>query len=173
MMKTTFFAANLLLFLTSALPAQNLTGTWEGAGGGSGYCKMVILHIGDSLFGYTYDTGMGYCKANFSGIYDDATKKLVAKNIDFIERKGPHSLSIYHLNYSASGTTAFLNGRISAKTVGAKLLSFGLPFPISYRKLSDDVDTTKLIAAKAAAYNNATPVAMVDSSLAIKTPVIL
>ncbi len=178
-MKTKFLSGIFLILLCTGSYAQNLTGTWEGAGGsGGGYCKMVILHIGDSLFGYTYDVGMGYCKANFSGEYNNSTKKLTVKNIDFIERKGPHSLSIYNLNYSENGTTEFLKGRISAKTVGAKLLSFGLPTQVHYRKINQAIDTTVLIAATIEQYKDkvqqstaVTPAVVVVTPLPVKDTV--
>jgi hypothetical protein len=128
--------------------AQTLTGTWEGSSGGN-YCR---LQINDSCFGYTYDTGMGYCKANFLGEYKEASKKLTGKNPSFIERTPMHGLSVYHLSYSAKNNHEYLKGRAAAKSVAAKILSFGLPIPVSYKKISNEIDTTHLIAAKIAVY---------------------
>ncbi|MGC4102665.1 hypothetical protein [Ferruginibacter sp.] len=133
--------------------AQDLTGTWEGSVGGN-YCKIVIFHVNDSCFGYTYDTGMGYCKANFTATYDSSKKKFKGKNTNFIEHTPTHALSTYHLHYSKRGNIEYLSGTASAKSIGAKLLSFGMPFPVQYKRTSDQIDTTALIAAKVAYYKD-------------------
>jgi hypothetical protein len=150
-MKARYSFTLLFLFVNIISFAQNLTGTWEGTSGGN-YCKLVILQINDSCFGYTYDTGMGYCKANFLGVYKETSKKLSGKNPDFIERTPMHGLSVYHLFYSAKNNNEYLKGGAAAKSVAAKILSFGLPIPVSYKKISNEIDTTKLIAAKIAVY---------------------
>jgi len=150
------FKYNLILaslFLSAVSFAQDLTGTWEGTVGGNG-CKLVIFHVSDSCFGYTYDTGMGYCKANFTGKYNNSSKRLTGKNTSFIERTLLHSLSVYKLTYSKRGDEEYLTGRAAAKTVGAKIASFGMPIPITYRKVKNSIDTTKFIAAKIDAYND-------------------
>ncbi|MGG9961060.1 hypothetical protein [Ferruginibacter sp. SUN106] len=152
-MKLKYTVVFTVLFFSRGLYAQNLTGTWEGTAG-SNYCKIVIFQVNDSCFGYTYDTGMGYCKANFTGTYDDSTKKLKGKNTDFIERTAFHALSIYHLTYSKRNNEEYLRGRAAAKTAGAKILSFGLPILVTYRKISDKIDTTALIATKIYFYND-------------------
>ncbi|GAB2822733.1 hypothetical protein [Ferruginibacter profundus] len=152
-MKLKYTVVFALLFLGRAIYAQDLTGTWEGNVGGN-YCKIVIYHVNDSCFGYTYDTGMGYCKADFTGTYNDSTKKLKGKNTDFIERTALHALSVYHLTYSKRGNEEYLRGRAAAKTAGAKILSFGLPIPVTYRKISDKIDSTAFIAAKLFFYND-------------------
>jgi hypothetical protein len=141
----------VFLFANAVSFAQNLTGTWEGSSGGN-YCRLVILQINDSCFGYTYDTGLGYCKANFLGAYKEASKKLSGKNPSFIERTPLHALSTYHLFYSAKNNQEYLKGRAAAKSTAAKILSFGLPIPVSYKKISNEIDTTRLIAAKIAVY---------------------
>ncbi|MFZ1528863.1 MAG: hypothetical protein WAT19_08935 [Ferruginibacter sp.] len=136
-----------LLFFCQNSFSQNLTGTWEGTTSGE-YCRLVIVQKGDSCFGYTYDTGMGYCKANFEGIYNDSTRKLKGTNTSFIAKTALHGLSSYKLNYSKSGETEYLQGSAFAKRTITKILSFGLPMNTRYRKISNEVDTTELIAAK-------------------------
>ena len=152
-MKTWYVLIPAFLVFHIASVAQNLTGVWEGSVGGN-YCKIVILQIKDSCFGYTYDTDMGYCKANFTGAYNDSLKKLNGKNTSFIEKTPLHSLSVYHLTYSKHNDEEYLQGRAVAKTTGAKLMSFGLPIPITYRKISGQIDTTKLMAVKIDFYKN-------------------
>lgn len=150
-MKARYRFTLLFLFVNITSFAQNLTGTWVGSSGGN-YCRLVIFQINDSCFGYTYDTGMGYCKANFLGKYKESSKKLTGKNPDFIERTAMHGLSVYNLFYSAKSNHEYLKGRAAPKSTAAKILSFGLPIPISYKKISNEIDTTELIAAKIAIY---------------------
>lgn len=145
-------------FVTTKTYSQNLTGTWQGEGD----YKIVILHINDSCFGYTYDTGMGYCKANFIGTYNDSTKKLKGINTDFIERTLSHGLSSYRLSYSNNGNAEYLKGKASAKSTAAKILSFGLGASVSYRKISDKYDTTKFLATKLGSHS---PIAVATDSI--------
>lgn len=136
-----------VVFFQPAAKAQNLTGTWLAEN--SDY-KIVLVQIGDTCIGYTYDTGMGYCKANFIGIYNDSTKKLRGTNPSFIARTITHSLSSYSLTYSREGNTEYLRGRLTAKQLVMKILSFGIGSPITYKKFSNDIDTTKLMAIRLA-----------------------
>jgi len=59
---------------------------------------------------------------------------------------------VYNLNYSKQDDKEFLKGRVAAKTIGTKILSFGIPMMVTYRKVSDNIDTTKLVAEKIAFY---------------------
>lgn len=88
--------------------SQNLTGTWEGSGGGTTFIRMVVKHRGDSLFGYTYDEGGGYCKATFLGRYSQSAKRLVGRGKEMIENSGSHVLTRYDLVYSKESDGEFL-----------------------------------------------------------------
>ncbi|MBA3675372.1 MAG: hypothetical protein H0W75_10550 [Chitinophagaceae bacterium] len=142
-----------LLFNTCIAFSQNLTGTWEGSASGAPIFRLIIIQIGDSCFGYSYDEGIGFCKANFAGHFNISSKKLKGKGLNFIEKTFGHSLALYNLNYSSKGNMEFLKGTVSAKTVGAKLLTFGLPFPATLYKTRNSVDTTAFMALKINAYN--------------------
>lgn len=136
----------LCFFFTSVKGfSQNLTGTWEG--NSSSYYKLVILQLNDSCFGYTYDTGLGHCKANFIGTYNELSKNLVGLNPNFIEKSIFHTLSTYNLIYSKTGNIENLRGIIGPKSTGAKILT-SIPHGIWYKKISENVDTTKLMSAK-------------------------
>jgi hypothetical protein len=135
----------LWLFIFQDTYGQNLTGTWEGV---DGDYRIVLIQQADSCFGYTYDTGMGFCKANFVGTYNDSSKKLKGLNTNFIERTLSHGLSSYKLTYSMEGNREYLRGRAGPKQLITKILSLGLGTPIAYRKVSNNFDTTKLIAAR-------------------------
>src|SRR5690349_19770029 len=92
------------IILCCILPAvsfsQNLTGTWEGSGGGTTYIKMVVRHRGDSVIGYTYDEGNGFCKALFLGFYDESAKRLTGRGTKMLEHTSNHVLVNYDLIYS-------------------------------------------------------------------------
>jgi hypothetical protein len=133
--------------------SQNLTGTWEGVSSAE-YCKLVILQINDSCFGFTYDEGFGHCKANYVGSYDQSSKNLFGLNTSFIDRNILHTLSIYDLIYSEQNGVEYLRGRIKPKTTGAMIMSMGIPQGIWYKKVSENVDTTKLMAAKIKYYQS-------------------
>lgn len=110
--------------------------------------KILLLHVKDSCFGYTYDTGLGFCKANFIGIYRDSTKRLKGVNTDFIERTFTHGLSSHRLYYSKQGEDEFLKGSAAAKSAVVKVLSIGMGIPLLYKKTSATFDTTVLIASR-------------------------
>jgi hypothetical protein len=133
--------------------SQNLTGTWEGTS--SNFYRLAIIQVGDSCFGYTYDTGLGHCKANFIGTYNELTKRLVGLNPDFIEKSIFHTLSAYNLMYSKTGNAEYLRGVIGPKSTAAKILT-STPHGIWYKKISEKVDTTKLMAAKIQYYQSQT-----------------
>lgn len=145
--RKTLFAL-LFFFSFFNCSGQNLTGTWVGSGGGSNYCKLVVVHVNDSVFGFTYDEGMGYCKCNFAGKYNGSLKKLNGHNTSVIEKTLMHSMSRYQLTYSKEGDIEYLKGRAGAKSTGAQILSFGLMTPVSYTKVTDEIDTTAYIAAR-------------------------
>jgi hypothetical protein len=139
MKSTILFLASVMTMTASA---QDLTGTWIGSGGGAGYAKLVIVRVNNMYIGYTYDEGMGHCTCNYRGTFDSSRQKLKGINDGVIEKTALHSQSRYNLNYVAFGDREELRGTVSAKSVGAKILSFGLPMPVHYTKVSDKVDTT-------------------------------
>lgn len=135
----------LCFFFTSVKGvAQDITGTWEG-NIGTTYYKLVIVQINDSCFGYTYDTGFGHCKANFTGTYNEVSKNLSGLNSTFIDKNILHTLSVYDLVYYKRGNAGYLKGIMGPKKANGKM---GMPHSILYRKTSQNIDTTKLMAAK-------------------------
>lgn len=132
----------LALLITIASRTQDLTGTWIGGGGAAGYAKLVIVRVDNMYVGYTYDEEMGHCTCNYRGTFDSSRQKLKGYNDGVIEKTALHSQSRYNLNYIAVNGREELRGMVSAKTLGAKLMSFGIPMPIYYTKISDKVDTT-------------------------------
>lgn len=141
-MKFYFFIATLFFF--GKLSAQDLTGTWEGKGSmGVPYVKMVIVKVGDSYIGYSYDEGGGgYCKANFLGQFDEQSQKLKGKGQGMIEKRGPHGQAQFSLKYSSSGGVHYLRGNVTPKTAVAKVLSMGIPQSVDLKRTSRTFDTT-------------------------------
>jgi hypothetical protein len=131
----------IFVFVITKTHAQNLTGIWE-SNEGKEYAKIVMVHIGDSVFGYTYDRdGMGYCTNNFSGKYNKQTKEFKGKDLSVIARSFGHTPSRYRLNYKNYGDKEMLSGNAFAKGALMTLASFGLPIPVRYKKIKDQPDT--------------------------------
>lgn len=129
--------------LTIYSSAQDLTGTWVRTSGGSvDYAEICIIGSGNTYIGYTYDVGSGHCKCNFLGQFNTEKKKLKGMNKGVIEKTFLHGQSRYNLNYVTINGEEYLRGMITAKTVGTKLMSFGLPMFITYRRSNKQVDTT-------------------------------
>lgn len=141
-----------LLLADFVSKAQDLSGTWEGSGGGE-YLKLVIVQFGDSCFGYTYDTQKRCCKANFSGKYNEASKKLAGQGLDFIEKSPLESLYVFDLNYYENEGTAYLKGKFRSKTAGSNIL-LAFRKNITLCKRSSFVDSTRFMAKKAILYKN-------------------
>jgi hypothetical protein len=157
---------------------EDLSGTWEGSGGGCEYATISIIRYNNTYIGFTYDEGMGYCKCHFVGEYDPKTKKLKGENKGVIKKTITHVQSRYNLKYENFGGREFLRGTISAKSA---LLS--IPSPIRYTRTSHKVDTTDFM--RTWLRENATPlppeivkhdapvsppVAMADTAKAIEKP---
>jgi hypothetical protein len=139
----------LLLLLPAGLFGQSLTGTWIGRETGAAYLKLVIIQKGDSCFGYTYDEGPGFCKANFAGRFDTETQRLKGKGTSFIERSPDHVLAFYSLNYIKEDGDEWLEGKVGTTGVAGALLSLAMPGLAQLKKISEKIDTTGYMAEKA------------------------
>jgi len=131
----------LFVLLSTVGHTQDLSGTWEGRIDAE-YMKMVIIKQGSTYIGYTYDEGMGYCKANFLGNFDDSSKRLKGAGQSFIERTIAHVLCSYKLTYSVHGDGKYLMGMASPKSALTKVLSMGIPARTVLKQVSTNVDTT-------------------------------
>lgn len=139
----------LLLLLPAGLFGQSLTGTWIGRETGAAYLKLVIIQKGDSCFGYTYDEGPGFCKANFAGRFDTETQRLKGRGTSFIERSPDHVLAFYSLNYIKEDGAEWLEGKVGTNGVAGALLSLAMPGLAQLKKISEKIDTTGYMAEKA------------------------
>ena len=109
-MKYFLISIILIPFFTNA---QNLSGVWEGSGNGVTSIKLVITQRGDSLTGYTHDTGGGYCTASFEGVFNKNTQKLKGRNIHMIENSGTHGPAKYNWTYTKEADGEYLREKAS------------------------------------------------------------
>lgn len=89
------------------LPAQNLTGTWEGDLGNDQFLQLNILQTGNKICGYTADhvkkDTTSFCKAFFEGYFDTKKNRLVINGKHFIKNSGSHVLMRLKLNLNKAG----------------------------------------------------------------------
>ena len=130
-----------LLCITVPSLAQDLSGTWEGRIDAE-YMKLVLIKQGSTYIGYTYDEGMGYCKTNFVGNFNDSARQLKGSGQSFIERTAAHVLCSYKLTFSIQSDGKYLIGTANAKSALTKILSMGIPARTVLRQVSTKADTT-------------------------------
>mgnify|MGYP003411547224 FL=1 len=92
-----------LIVLTINLPAQNLTGTCEGALSNDQFLQLNIIQTGDKICGYTFDhvklDERSFCKAFFEGRFDYKNKILHINGRYFLKNSGSHTLMNLQLEY--------------------------------------------------------------------------
>src|SRR5688500_17401378 len=102
------------LVLPTFMLGQDLTGTWVGRSS-MAFVKLVVIHKGDSLFGYTYDEGPGWCQASFAGHYLKHEKNLKGKGLEILHHSGNHDLGFYNLHYTKREGSEHLDGTVQLK----------------------------------------------------------
>ena len=138
------FILFLLLGTIDQCQAQDLSGTWEGQIEEE-YMKMVLIKQGSTYVGYTYDEGMGFCKANFLGSFKNSTHHLIGAGQSFIERTINHILCNYRLKYSVQDDGKYLVGNAFPKSALTKVLSMGIPARTILKQVSTNADTTQFM----------------------------
>ncbi len=110
-----------LIVLAINLPAQNLTGTWEGDLGNDQFLQLNIIQTGNKICGYTRDHVIAdkrsYCKAFFEGSFDKERKILTISGKYFLENSGSHVLMTLNLNYKTVRGAEFLEDKPSAARI--------------------------------------------------------
>ncbi len=105
--KQRYIISLVLIVLTINLPAQNLTGTWEGDLGNDQFLQLNILQTGNKICGYTRDyvkkDTNSFCKAFFEGSFDKWEKILTIDGKYFLEKTKDHSLMNLQLYYKIKG----------------------------------------------------------------------
>lgn len=92
------FLSFLLLFTTTKLDAQNITGSWEGVMSGTGgtFIQVNVQQQGFDLCGFTYDyvisNPASYCRAKLEGRYDNSKNLGLMFGTVFLQNSGTHVL---------------------------------------------------------------------------------
>lgn len=124
-----FFISFILLAFN--LPAQNITGTWEGDLGGDQFLRLNIIQSGDKICGYTYDhvkaDKRSFCKAFFEGYFDKKKSKLYITGKYFLQNSGSHTLMKMALTYKIDKGKEVLEEKPSAASILSLLFA---PFSI-------------------------------------------
>ncbi len=126
-----YFISLTLLMLCFNLPAQNITGTWEGDLGGDQFLRLNIIQTGDKICGYTYDhvkaDRRSYCKAFFEGYFDKNKMKLNITGKYFLQNSGSHTLMKMSLSYKTVKGVEVLEEKPSAASILSSLFApFGI-----------------------------------------------
>lgn len=109
---------------------------------------MVLVKTGDQYSGYTYDEGMGYCKANFKGVFNTDSKKLKGRGDGMIEKTFWHTQCVYNLTYYKDGDKEYLSGLAWPKSLATKILSFGIPISMTVTRVRSTIDITEYMVNK-------------------------
>jgi len=124
MKKHLYYLLFLLLMMAADLPAQNITGRWEGIMYDQ-FLQVNVIQQGNELCGYTYDYVLGdrgsHCRAKFSGYYDPKKKEWVLQGSDMIENSGGHVLM--KLFFSMDGAKDNLTGKLARGGLLGKLIT--------------------------------------------------
>jgi len=127
----------ILLFISSEIYSQGLTGTWEGVMGGE-FIQVNITQKGGELCGYTYDYVLGnrrdYCIAYFKGGYDERNEAWVITGVSFIENSGSHNLMRVRLWNEEGDSRNMLHAIVAVKS-GLSYLSRGRGDLIELKKV--------------------------------------
>jgi hypothetical protein len=134
-----------LCFITITASTQNLTGVWEGPQHSGGTLKLVLIHQGDSLFGYYTEHSMGWCSANFLGQFNTTKKTLTGHGESFIRKAFGHGLARMVLQYDSVYGREELKGRIRLKSTGANIANFGMAARVTLHRISFVPDTTSFM----------------------------
>ncbi len=109
-----YFISLSFVLLANHLPAQDITGTWEGDLGRDQFLQLNIIQNGDKICGYTRDfvkaNQRSYCKAYFEGRYDKKRGQWIFEGTSFVEHTEDHTLMKLNLWHRSSRRDDILEG---------------------------------------------------------------
>jgi hypothetical protein len=138
-LKRIFTILLFTLFITEAINAQRLTGTWVGDIDKDEFLQVNIVEVGNKLCGYTWDykytNKKDYCKAYFSGGYNEEKSSWFVNGYSFMENSGEHVLMqlTFRLDFEKGQTV--LNGYCRVKPTFFS--GGGTAYEISLKKVSN------------------------------------
>ncbi len=131
----------LLLIHTLYIPAQNLTGTWEGDLGADEFLQLNIIQTGDKLCGYSYDylkkDSKSFCKVYFEGKYNNKLREWELDGVSFYEKTALHFLMRLKLQHKYVAGDDVLEGIAKVKTELLNLLFGSTPDTVYLIKVSE------------------------------------
>jgi hypothetical protein len=139
-LKRIFTLLLFTLFITKAINAQRLTGTWEGDIDGDEFLQVNIVEVaGGKLCGYTWDYRYAkksdYCKAYFSGSYNKGKSSWFVNGYSFMENSGGHVLMQLTFRLDFENGQTVLNGYCRVKP--SFFSGGGTAYEISLKKVSN------------------------------------
>jgi hypothetical protein len=140
---------HLLLSVSNNTAAQDLTGTWEGSSGGGEYWRIALMQIGDSCYGYSYDAGPGFCKADFVASFNIKENKFQGHATRFIESSFDHTLIETNLQYKEEEDVEFLTGVVRPRSAVLKIFTLNKGYRSKLKRISKQIDSTAFIIATA------------------------
>jgi hypothetical protein len=109
-----YIISSLIILLANHLPAQDLTGTWEGDLGRDQFLQLNIIQNGDKICGYTWDyvkaDQRSTCKAYFEATYNKREDKWLFTGTSFFRNSGSHTLMKLSLKHRTRKGKHFLEG---------------------------------------------------------------
>lgn len=120
----------ILAFLLQAnlLPAQDLTGTWEGDLGNVSFLQVNIVHVNETLCGYTWDyvyaDRKSFCRAYFVSKFNPAKNEWILTGTSFVSSSGDHVLMRLKLKYRKYNGDEILEGTEYDPSVPERLFLF-------------------------------------------------
>ena len=112
-----FFA--YIFFSGQIAIAQNLTGRWDGKLASNEFLQINIIQTGGKVCGYTYDHALGdkrsFCRAYFSGEYDNVNKTWYLTGTSFMQNSGSHVLMLLKFKMFKSGGESVMVGNLITK----------------------------------------------------------
>ena len=131
----------LLLLKVNNVCSQDLTGTWEGDLDNSEFLQVNIVQVKNNLCGYTwdylYDDNRDYCKAYFTGRYDENRKQWILTGTNFFANSGKHVLMRLLLTYKVIDGEMVLVGKEISPTGPITILSAFLSQDVYLQKVSN------------------------------------
>ncbi len=112
--KSIYILSLLFLFNSSYSKAQGITGTWEGDLNNDEFLQVNVVQVKNTLCGYTWDYVYGdrdnFCKAYFSGYYDERKQEWILTGTSFITSSGNHVLMRLRLKKNYEKGNVILEG---------------------------------------------------------------
>lgn len=146
-----------ILFFSTILQGQNLTGFWKGSlrmGGGcfvENNIELQLNFVGDSVYGdsYQYENINYYVKKKITGRYDKSTRKLIIHetivSTFHIHDHCTICVKNFYLSYRKEGKKEILTGDWDGKVLGTNMNCSTGPITLSRAAQSDFKEVPEIL----------------------------